>query len=183
VLALGFFLALALAFRAYSGSRASRGFRSLVRYHARQEFIVRARHFLDPQMRAFTRYWIAVKGLERSIQLRDAFETAFINGSEPALAAAIRQSTEYSEIDAYRARMHARCIAYFKSMREDEVQHVAALFCETHLENKVPVETLATFYRDERDMIVQTPHLAAGHMERAGQNLLALHLEVMRRQL
>ncbi|HTM69037.1 MAG TPA: hypothetical protein VL426_07130 [Candidatus Binatia bacterium] len=139
--------------------------RTFVRLALRRAF-TSLRHAFDPDARRLDRYARAMGDLETAVEFRDGLEKRMAEelGQEGLRAA--RELATFAVVEGHLERKRAEAARYLGSMSDADIARVARLYQRGMLEGKVDQGAVEQFFRDERDLVRASPHLANGHFDR-----------------
>ena len=141
-------------------------FRRMIVTVAVKRVFVSCLHVFDRKARCFDRYARAMSDFETAIEFRDGIEKRLSDSLGPAGPSAAREMEEFAMLERHLERCRGRAARYLASMPDEDIAVVARSFQQSILEGAVPVPAIEAFYRDERELVRNTPHLVSGHFDR-----------------
>lgn len=148
----------------------------LARVAVKRAFVACLDHF-DRKARRFRRYAAVMSDLETALEMRNGIESRLSESLGPAGPGVAREMEEFAMLERHLDRCRDRAAAYLASMPDEDIAVVAENFQRGILEGLVPLAAVRQFYRDERELVKNQPHMIVGHFERMEHRFNELYAE------
>lgn len=159
---------------AYVPSRHAWAFRRMIAALAVRRAYATCLHAFDPDARRLDRYSRAMVDLETALELRLGVERRLAEDYGPSGPRDAAGLAEFAMLERHFDGRKERALRYLSSMTDHDIAVVARTYRRKMLEDAVPEDAVAAFFRDERDLVRAAPHLVVGHFDRMTHRFNAL---------
>lgn len=156
-------------------------FRRTFAWLAVKRMLAGLRRPFDADARRLGRYARAMVDLETATEFRDGLERRMAADLGPEGVAAMRETATFALVERHLERKRARAARYLGAMTDADVRRVADHYRRGALEGKVGLDDVESFFREERELVRASPHLASGHFSRMEHRFQRLHDEALAR--
>ncbi len=149
-------------------------FRRMIALLAVRRAFAACRHAFDPDARRLDRYSRVMVDLETALELRLGIERRLAESFGPDGARSASGLAEFAMLEQHLERRRELALRYLSSMPDEDIAVVARTYRRKMLEDGVPEDAVAAFFRDERDLVRAASHMIVGHFDRMTHRFNAL---------
>lgn len=159
---------------AYVPSQQAWVFRRMLALLAVRRAFATCLHAFDRDARRLERYSRVMVDLETALELRLGIERRLAEDFGPAGPRSASGLAEFAMLERHLERCKVRALRHLSSMTDGDIAVVARTYRRKMLEDGVPEDAVAAFFRDERDLVRSFPHMVVGHFDRMTHRFNAL---------